>query len=138
MNLAYRIGLAQALELPGQPTSMTFRGLAGVTQEDLDIARVEVQNAEKTAAMATYISTLDFWKAYLSNTHKTEYATLTEPYFELLYDLLRRSPEMNSARYLRQVSEVRNKMDAAVDAWSLRKTQALIGKQSPGGWSTAL
>ena len=138
VNLAYRIGLAQALELPGQPTSMTFRGLAGVTQEDLDIARVEVQNAEKTAAMATYISTLDFWKAYLSNTHKTEYATLTEPYFELLYDLLRRSPEMNSARYLRQVSEVRNKMDAAVDAWSLRKTQALIGKQSPGGWSTAL
>lgn len=138
VNLAYRIGLAQPLDLPGQPKSMTFRGLAAVTQEDLDAAMVEVQNAEKTDAMATYISTLDFWKTYLTNAHRAEYATLTEPYFEALYALLRRSPEMNSARYLRRVSEVRNQMDAAVDAWSLRKTQALIGKPSPGGWSTAL
>lgn len=138
VNLAYRIGLAQALELPGQPKSMMFRRLAGVTQENLDIARLEVQNAEKTDATAVFISTLEFWKSYLTNTHKAEYASLTEPYFEALYALLRRSPEMNSARYLRRVSEVRNQMDAAVDAWSLRKTQALIGKPSPGGWSTAL
>ena len=138
VNLAYRIGLAQVLELPGQPKGMMFRGLAGVAQENLDIARLEVQHAEKTDAMAVFISTLEFWKTYLTSAHKAEYATLTEPYFEALYALLRRSPEMNSARYLRRVSEVRNQMDAAVDAWSLRKTQALIGKPSPGGWSTAL
>lgn len=138
VNLAYRIGLAQVLELPGQPKGMMFRGLAGVTPENLEIARLEVQSAEKTDAMAVFISTLEFWKTYLTSSHKAEYATLTEPYFEALYALLRRSPEMNSARYLRRVAEVRNQMDVAVDAWSLRKTQALIGKPSPGGWSTAL
>ena len=88
--------------------------------------------------MAVFITTLEFWKTYMATTHKAEYAVLTEPYFEALHGLLRRSPEMNSARYLRNVAQVRNEMDAAVDAWNLEKTQALIAKDSPGEWSTAL
>lgn len=138
VNLAYRIGLSQTLELPGQPKSMSFRGLAGVTEADLDMARVEVQNAERSGSMAVFITTLEFWKTYMASTHKAEYTVLTEPYFEALHGLLRRSPEMNSARYLRNVAQVRNEMDAAVDAWNLEKTQALIAKDSPGEWSTAL
>lgn len=46
MHLAYRVGLARA-HLPGQPESMAFKSLAGVTQADLDIARLEVEKAEK-------------------------------------------------------------------------------------------
>ncbi len=139
MHLAYRVGLARALELPGQPESMAFKSLAGVTQADLDIARLEVEKAEKTASLNIFISTRQFWREYLIRTHRTQYGALTEPYFEALSNLLKRSPEMNSERYLREVSEVRHQMDAAVDVWSLQKTEALLAPKSlEGSPSTAL
>ena len=136
--MAYRIGLAKDLKLPGQPQSMTFKNLAGVTQEDLNQARSAVESAEKTAEQNTFISTLEFWKQYLINGAKTEYSTLTEPYFEALSELLKKSPEMDSQRYLRRVSEVRNQMDAAVDAWSLQKTNELLETEESGSPTTAL
>lgn len=136
--LAYRIGLAKALELPGQPHSMTFRLLAGVTQEDLDHARELVASAEKSAEQQVFISTLDFWKGYLISQSPSEYGALTEPYFEALNELLKKSPEMTSQRYLRKVGEVRNQMDSAVDDWSLQKTNAFLNSMSSGSPSTAL
>lgn len=136
--LAYRTGLAKALELPRQPYSMTFKKLAGVTQEDLDHARGQVANAEKSAELNIFISTQDFWKGYLINQSPTEYGALTEPYFEALNELLKKSPEMTSQRYLRRVGEVRNQMDAAVDAWSLQKTNAVLNAMVLDSPSTAL
>ena len=139
MHLAYRVGLARALELPGQPQNMVFKALAGVTQADLDIARQEVESAEKTASLNIFISTRQFWREYLIRTYRAQYGTLTEPYFEALSNLLKKSPEMNSERYLREVSEVRHQMDAAVDVWSLQKTEALLTPRSfEGSPSTAL
>ena len=139
IHLAYRVGLARALELPGQPANMVFKGLAGVSQADLDIARLEVENAEKTASLSIFISTRQFWREYLIRVHRAQYGALTEPYFEALSNLLKRSPEMNSERYLREVSEVRHQMDSAVDVWSLQKTEELLAPRSlPGSPSTAL
>ena len=130
IHLAYRIGLARALELPGQPESMVFKSLAGVTREDLDIARLEVERAEKTAALNIFISTRQFWREYLIRTNRPQYSALTEPYFEALSELLKRSPEMNSERYLREVGEVRQRMDAAVDVWSLQMTESLLAPRA--------
>lgn len=130
IHLAYRIGLARALELPGQPESMVFKSLAGVTREDLDIARLEVERAEKTAALNIFISTRQFWREYLIRTNRPQYSALTEPYFEALSELLTRSPEMNSERYLREVGEVRQRMDAAVDVWSLQMTESLLAPRA--------
>ena len=139
MHLAYRVGLARALELPGQPQNMVFKALAGVTQADLDIARLEVESAEKTASLNIFISTRQFWREYFIRTYRAQYGTLTEPYFEALSNLLKKSPEMNSERYLREVSGVRHQMDAAVDVWSLQKTEALLTPKSfEGSPSTAL
>ena len=136
--LAYRIGLAKVLKLPGQPHSMTFKNLADVTQEDLNQARSAVESAEKTIEQNTFISTLEYWKQYLINGAQAEYSVLTEPYFEALSELLKKSPEMGSQRYLRRVSEVRNQMDAAVDAWSLQKTNELLETEESGSSTTAL
>lgn len=140
MHLAYRIGLAEALELKGQPESMTFSVLAGVTAEDLEKARCEVERLEQTSALNVFISTREFWKDYLIRMNRAEHAALTEPYFEALTELLRKSPEMNSGRYLRRVNEVRNDEVAAVNAWSLQKTEALLAVPQPrseGAASTA-
>lgn len=132
VHLAYRTGLAQVLGLPDQPRSMTFKEIAGVTQADLEDARARVEVAEKTAALANFISRTEFWRAQLIRNHQAEFSHLTAPYFEQLSELLRKSPEMNSERYLRLVSEVRAAMEAAVDAWSLSKTLAVLPAALPG------
>ena len=109
---------------------MVFKSLAGVTREDLDIARLEVERAEKTAALNIFISPRQFWREYLIRTHRPQYSALTEPYFEALSELLKRSPEMNSERYLREVGEVRQRMDSAVDVWSLQMTESLLAPRA--------
>jgi len=133
VHLAYRIGLAQTLDLPGQPRHMTFKIIAGVSQADLDKARIEVELAEKTGEVIQFVSRIEFWREHLNRMFSSEFAQLTLPYFEQLSELLRLSPEMNSERYLRRVNDIRTAMDEAVDAWSLTKTAAVLPAPLPGG-----
>lgn len=133
VHLAYRIGLAQALDLPGQPRHMTFKLIADVSQADLDKARIQVELAEKTSEVSQFVSRTEFWREHLNRTFSSEFAQLTLPYFEQLNDLLRRSPEMTSERYLRRVNDIRTAMDVVVDAWSLTKTAAVLPTPLPGG-----
>lgn len=137
IHLAYRVGLAQALDLSGQPGSMTFSRLAGVTQQDLEVAQFEVENAEKTPQMNIFISTLQFWKEYLIKTNKVQYTELTKPHFDRLGELLLNSPQMSDERYLRRVGEIRQQMDDAVDAWSLEKTNAMLAGEPAQATVTA-
>ena len=76
--------------------------------------------------MNLFISTLQFWKEYMTKTNKVEYSALTKPHFDRLAELLLNSPQMSDERYLRRVGEIRQQMDEAVDAWSLEKTNALL------------
>ncbi|MFP3514970.1 NEL-type E3 ubiquitin ligase domain-containing protein [Pseudomonas sp. SIMBA_077] len=133
VHLAYRIGLAQALDLPGQPQHMTFKVIADVSQADLDKARVQVELAEKTSKVSQFISRTEFWREHLNRTFSSEFAQLTFPYFEQLGELLRRSPEMTSERYLSRVNDIRTAMDVATDAWCLTKTVAVLPAPLPGG-----
>lgn len=126
VHLAYRVGLAKALELPGQPTSMMFKKIAGVTQDDLDLAQTQVLLAEKTSLLVDFVSTRDFWQDYLKHKYHEEYQTLTEPYFLQLNGILRRSPGMTSARYMGEVEAIRNDMDVAVHAWYRQKSIAVL------------
>ena len=132
IHLAYRIGLAQSLDLPGQPRSMTFRVLAGVAEQDLELAKAEVEQAENTIELRRFISTQQYWKNYLITHNQMDYSALVDPYFENLNQLLRRSPDMSSERYLREVSSVRLQMEAVVDAWCLDKINALMAAQASG------
>ncbi|HEK1688369.1 TPA: hypothetical protein SMR42_004769 [Pseudomonas putida] len=43
VSLAYRVGLAQTLDLPGQPRTMQFETIAGVSRQDLEAAQATVR-----------------------------------------------------------------------------------------------
>ena len=126
IHLAYRIGLANELELHNQPQSMLFSVVAGVTQADLQRAKMEIKLLEQTPALAKFVSTRDFWREYLTNSHMPEMTELTEPYFNQLSQLLRQSPDMSSERYLRRVSEIRDEQDRTIAEWCLGKTQDIL------------
>ncbi|WP_084380829.1 NEL-type E3 ubiquitin ligase domain-containing protein [Pseudomonas mucidolens] len=122
VHLAYRVGLAQTLDLPGQPWSMQFKSLAGVSPADLKVAKTRVEMAEKSPELQRYVSTRDFWRDYVASAHKAEFNTRTGPFYEELNGLLRRSPDMSSERYLNEASGVRRHMEETIDQWYLEKT----------------
>ena len=110
-----------------------------MTQADLEVAKFEVENAERTPELNTFISTQQFWKDYLIKTSKAQYSALTKPHFDSLGELLLNSPQMTDERYLRRVAEIRHQMDGVVDAWCLEKTNALLDAlERSGEESTAL
>lgn len=131
IHLAYRIGLAEELELPDQPQHMMFSLVAGVTQNDLDRACAEIRLLEQTSALVEFVSTRDFWKEYLISLNISEVSVLTEPYFYQLNQLLKQSPDMSSERYLRRVGEIRDEQERVVAAWCLSKTQTLLPMPRP-------
>ncbi|WP_017905840.1 NEL-type E3 ubiquitin ligase domain-containing protein [Pseudomonas asplenii] len=65
VRLAYRIGLASRLGLPGQPTHMTFTELAKVTQEALDAAYLKVLDRETTPNYVRALVAREFWSDHL-------------------------------------------------------------------------
>lgn len=131
VHLAYRVGLAQALDLPGQPRSMQFKTLAGVSRADLASAKSRVEIAEDSTQLQRFVSTLEFWRDYLAFVHKAELDVCSGPFYEELNNLLRRSPDMSSERYLNEASDVRKRMEDALDEWYLEKTNTHIPNASP-------
>lgn len=90
VSLAYRVGLARTLGLPGQPRTMQFERLAGVTQQQLGNAAAAVRWASSSDALAKYISQRDFWIAYLEQSHADQFESAGQPFWdqeEALHDL---------------------------------------------------
>ena len=63
--LAYRIGLAQRLELPNQPHGMLFANIEPVTAQQLDAAAQQVHQAETREALLEWHMVQDYWLGYL-------------------------------------------------------------------------
>jgi hypothetical protein len=82
VSLAYRIGLARVLNLPGQPKTMQFEALGGVNQQQLDNAAASVRWAESTDALVNYISDRSFWVKYLRARHDDEFVQIRQPFDE--------------------------------------------------------
>lgn len=66
--LAYRIGLAQRLELPNQPHGMLFANIEPVTAQQLEAAAQQVHQAETREALLEWHMLQDYWLGYLRRT----------------------------------------------------------------------
>ncbi|MFJ4392483.1 NEL-type E3 ubiquitin ligase domain-containing protein [Pseudomonas soli] len=132
VSLAYRVGLAQALDLPGQPRTMQFITLAQVGQADLDAAQAMVLAQERSPELALYVSQRDFWLEYLRQTHAEQFEQVEQPFWarqELLYD---RRQTLSDGAYLEQSGQLSSERQQAVAALALRLTeQALLVRRLP-------
>ncbi|UVL58596.1 NEL-type E3 ubiquitin ligase domain-containing protein [Pseudomonas sp. B21-035] len=79
VRLAYRIGLAERLDLPGQPQSMLFGRIANVTQAQLDAAENEVLAGETPEFLKAELSSRDFWIEFLKNNYKSRFEEANKP-----------------------------------------------------------
>lgn len=84
VELAYRSGLAEKLDLVGQPRHMRFASASGVTSEDLDVAYDRVIAAEASPELLDYISNRTFWGDFLREHHGQQFNDLVAPFYTRL------------------------------------------------------
>jgi len=111
ISLAYRIGLARTLGLPGQPQTMQFERLAEVSQAQLNNAAASVRWDSTTPALQAYISQRDFWRAYLQRQHTARFTLVKQPFWDELEAL----QGLTDGEQLARAEQVQNAFDTAVD-----------------------
>lgn len=73
LSLAYRVGLAERLNLPAQPRDMNFHIGVDVIQPTLDWVYAEVVKLEHSPALPDWMSTQPFWIEYLEATYRASF-----------------------------------------------------------------
>lgn len=100
VRLAYRIGLGDRLELPGQPKDMLYSG--NVSAATLDTAYAEVIAAEQSADFMEDLVTRDYWIAQLKRKYPGRFAALKDKQAQIQGELEDRYTEITEA-YLTEV-----------------------------------
>jgi hypothetical protein len=132
VSLAYRIGLAQRLELPGQPRTLQFELLAGVTRSRLDQAARAVQRAEASDAFALHVAQRDFWREYLRTVNPQRFEEVEEHFWERLDGLGAQQESLEEGLYLQRINQLSRDRQAALDALFLTLTQQALGLPRAG------
>ncbi|WP_434675806.1 NEL-type E3 ubiquitin ligase domain-containing protein [Pseudomonas sp. D3-10] len=87
VRLAYRAGLRDRLELPGQPKGGRFTSLGNVSSAMLDAAAAEVLSLDDSPEQMQSLVGRDFWIDYLKQQHAADFQALTDALTEDLLAL---------------------------------------------------
>ncbi|NBA97691.1 NEL-type E3 ubiquitin ligase domain-containing protein [Pseudomonas sp. R5(2019)] len=126
VSLAYRIGLREPLDLPGQPLSMLFNEIAGVSAEQLSNARRQVIAAERTDQLMTSISQRDFWVDYLQARHRETFEATDAPFHDQAAMLMENQTTLADSDYQAQMNAIADHRRAAREALILRLTHKAL------------
>ncbi|SUD31192.1 leucine-rich repeat-containing protein [Pseudomonas fluorescens] len=116
IRLALRIGLAQRLELPRQPSGMLYSELSEITQADLDRAYTAVLERENTPGFDERLVGLEYWLNYLKKKYATDFSALARELERKTDSLDARYPD-DGSDYLREY--------AVLGTWSKEQRVAL-------------
>ncbi|HDS1817107.1 TPA: leucine-rich repeat domain-containing protein [Pseudomonas putida] len=86
--LAFRVGLAEPLNLYGQPTYLGLEYVDNVTMGDLAEAEAAVYGAETPEALSEFLAQQAFWQDYVRVGHAEQFAALRQRYGERLAALV--------------------------------------------------
>ncbi|OPA89949.1 hypothetical protein BFW86_12330 [Pseudomonas fluorescens] len=107
IRLAYRIGLARRLDLPGQPKSMLYQNLAQVSPSDLERAYTTIVQAQGTPAFIEQLVTRPYWMTYLEEKYADDFTRLQQQLQARSEALELRYPDFGEA-YFREVETLGN------------------------------
>jgi Leucine-rich repeat (LRR) protein len=107
IRLAYRHGLKDRLQLPGQPARVAFTHMVGVTQTMLDAAYEKVVALDNSPEEFQALVSREFWQDYVTNKYRPQFEAQRQPYQERL-DVLRdrfASQELSESDYRAQTND---------------------------------
>ena len=126
VSLAYRTGLVETLDLPGQPTHMRYAFLSGVKQTDLDTAERKIKSAEMSPQLKRFLIRQRFWTDYLSHQYPQQFASVSATYPAKLQGIFEKAESLTTAEYLAQVSVIKAEKEAAENAVFERLTHDVM------------
>lgn len=133
VNLAFRSGLANTLQLPGQPRHMRFASLAGVTPSDLTDAANAVRAAELSPKLLQYLVELPFWSTYLKRTFAGRFERINQPFDRRLQRVFDTRETLDDAAYHKQVTTIHKEQAQAEQAELESQTQSALKYAEVGG-----
>ncbi|TFY88936.1 hypothetical protein DYL59_13625 [Pseudomonas kairouanensis] len=133
VSLAFRTGLANRFELPGQPKHMRFANLGGVTTQNLRDAEAQVKTAELSPRLLNYLVELPFWAKYLKRTHAARFEALNAPSDERMNAVFEQSLVLDDASYREQTHSVMQEQKSVEKAEMIRLTQEALRQGDQGG-----
>lgn len=80
IRLAYRIGLRDRLQLPGQPSHGRFIQLGQVTQAMLDNAYTRITNLDNMSQERQALLGREFWNDYVANKYRSQFEAQRTPF----------------------------------------------------------
>ncbi|MDB6144730.1 MAG: hypothetical protein JWP80_3774 [Pseudomonas sp.] len=103
VRLAYRLRLADSLDLPLPPSNMLYRAVAGVTSGELLDVQGLVLDSQNNDAFFSGAANRDFWSAYLRETYTQEFAALKTVFEQRQSQLEDEFPDLND-EYLARIN----------------------------------
>lgn len=113
VRLAYRVGLGQSLELPGQPRGMRYTNSAQVTERQLAQVREQVLGAESASKLVEAMCGRAFWRKHLRDTCPARFEAVDQPFHQRLEALADAAEDMSENDYLEAIGKVATARDAA-------------------------
>lgn len=104
VRLAYRVGLKDRLELPGQPEGGRFIQLAGVTPDMLEAAATRILALDDSPKELQSLVGRDFWIEYVKQQHPASFQALTDTLItnQIELDEASAAGNLEEADYVRQ------------------------------------
>jgi hypothetical protein len=121
IRLAYRIGLAQRLDLPSQPHGMIYTNIANVTPAALDTAYDSIIENESRDAFVQSLVERTYWVDYLRRTYAVEFRALADDIATQI-DALDDSYPDAGAHYLSEYAKLGRKRDEQETALAIELT----------------
>lgn len=132
VSLAFRVGLAKTLQLPGQPKHIQYGEFANVTSDSLEVAHSQVRTAELSPTFLRFISQLAFWKTHLKQQFSGAFESATEPFDTQQQALFENSQNLTDAQYLEQMEALRSPRRQAITEVVERLTQQMLRQHDLG------
>lgn len=126
VSLAYRTGLAEAFELPGQPRHMRYASLSGVTDADLSAALNKVKTAELSSALLRFLVQRPFWTDYLKRNYPSRFNKATAPLQVRLQKVFDQADSLTDADYRQQLDAIRGEQATAENSLLESLTQDIM------------
>jgi Leucine-rich repeat (LRR) protein len=80
MTMAYRFGLKDRLQLPFQPQSLSFIGMAGVTPAMLEVAYQKVIALNGSPEEFQALVSMDFWQDFIIHKYQAQFDAGRQPF----------------------------------------------------------
>ncbi len=127
--LAYRVQLADRLDLPAQPRQMHYLEHSGVSRTRVMRAGTAVIAGENIEVLSNALAQREFWQGYVRNRYPDRFEALAAPFHEQLEEYERQAGESGEQVYLERAAALMEALIAQERALYLELAKEAYGRE---------